>query len=92
MNFPTTPTLVAVRTTNAKLIKYPGHDEWTELFDLAADPFETRNLIRDPAHRDLLERMSAEFDRQAKATGFVIPAYAHNPADAPTKKGKKKKE
>ena len=90
-NFPTTPSLVAVRTTTAKLIKYPGHDEWTELFDLAADPYETKNLVRDPSRRDLLEKMNAEFDRQAKATAYVIPSYAHNPADAPTKKGRKKK-
>jgi len=36
--FPTTPTTVAVRTATAKLIRYPGHDEWTELFDLSAVP------------------------------------------------------
>ena len=39
------PTVLAVRTDTAKLIKYPGHDEWTELFDLAADPYETKNLV-----------------------------------------------
>ena len=89
--FPSTPTLVAVRTTNAKLIKYPGHDEWTELFDLARDPYETRNLARDPQHRDLLARLSAEFDAQVKATGFVIPEYADKPgAPAPNADGKKK--
>jgi arylsulfatase A-like enzyme len=89
-NFPTTPTLVAVRTHTAKLIKYPGHDEWTELFDLARDPYETRNLARSPQHRDLLARMQAEFDRQVQATQFHIPAYAHKPGDAlPAKKKKK---
>lgn len=77
--FPTTPTLVAVRTTNAKLIKYPGHDEWTELFDLSADPYETRNLARDPAQKDLLARMNAEFDQQVKATEFRVPVYADQP-------------
>jgi len=45
------PTVFAVRTETAKLIRYPGHDEWTELFDLAADPCETRNLVKDPAGR-----------------------------------------
>ena len=43
-NFPRTPTTLAVRTETAKLIKYPGHEDWTELFDLTTDPGETQNL------------------------------------------------
>lgn len=70
------PTVLAVRTDKAKIIKYPGHDDWTELFDLAADPYETKNLVRDPAAKDLLTRMQAEFDRQAKAVDFRIPDFA----------------
>ncbi len=41
------PTVTAVRTEKAKLIRYPGHEEWTELFDLSADPFEIHNRIAD---------------------------------------------
>jgi len=40
-----------VRTPTAKLIKYQDHDEWTELFDLAPDPYETKNLFNDPSVR-----------------------------------------
>ena len=69
-------TMLAVRTDKAKLIKYPGHDDWTELFDLAADPYETKNLARDPAGKELLTRTQTEFDRQAKAVDFRIPDYA----------------
>ena len=68
--------MLAVRSERAKLIKYPGHDEWTELFDLASDPYETKNLAADPAARDLLVTMQAEFDRQAAAVDFRVPAYA----------------
>lgn len=92
--FPTTPTLVAVRTADAKLVKYAGHDEWTELFDLAQDPYETKNLATDPAHKALLARMQAEFDGQVKATQYHIPDYADKPGvgDQPAvKKGGKKK-
>lgn len=98
--FPGTPTTLAVRTEDAKLIKYPGHEEWTELFDLKADPLEMKNLAGDPAAKDLLTRMQAEFDRQAKAVAFRMPDYADKPGATPAgpkggkkggKKGKKKK-
>jgi arylsulfatase A-like enzyme len=85
-----TPTVLAVRTDAAKLIRYPGHDEWTELFDLKNDPFEKKNLTRDPAHKDLLEQTQAEFDRQAKAVKFRIPEYADKPGQE-IKKGAKGK-
>ena len=93
--FPATPTLVAVRTADAKLVKYPGHEQWTELFDLARDPYETKNLVADPAHKDLLARMQAEFDQQVKLTQYRIPDYADKPGtgDQPAaKKGGKKKK
>ena len=76
------PTVLAVRTTTAKLIRYPGHDDWTELFDLTRDPYETRNLIADPAARDLRHEMEAEFDRQSKLVQFRVPPTADPPPDA----------
>jgi len=86
-----TPTVTAVRTDTAKLIKYPGHDEWTELFDLKADPYELKNLARDAAHKELLAQMQAEYDRQAKAVAFEVPSFADQPdADASVPKTKKK--
>lgn len=48
------PDVVAFRTTTHKLITYPGHDDWTEVFDLVADPYETQNLVQDS---DLLEEL-----------------------------------
>jgi arylsulfatase A-like enzyme len=73
---PVTPTIVAVRTADAKLIKYPGHEEWTELYDLRGDPYETRNLAASPAHRELLGRMKQEHARQVRESDFRIPARA----------------
>ncbi len=74
-----TPTTTAVRTQSAKLIKYPGHDDWTEVFDLAADPYETKNLAADPAHAELRKSLEAEYDRQAKTIAFRIPEFADVP-------------
>lgn len=70
--FPT-PTVFAVRTPAAKLIIYPGHDDWTELYDLRADPHEMQNLADDPAHANMRQRMQAEFDRQATKVGLPLP-------------------
>ncbi len=75
-NYEQIPTVLAVRTERAKLIKYPGHDDWTELFDLAADPYETKDLATDPAAKDLLAALEAEYDKQAAAVDFRIPDYA----------------
>jgi arylsulfatase A-like enzyme len=68
--YPQTPTLFAVRTATAKLITYPEHEEWTELFDLKADPYETKNLAADPSLKALLVQMHQELARQRDAVGF----------------------
>jgi arylsulfatase A-like enzyme len=74
-----TPTVLAVRTDSAKIIKYLGHDEWTEVFDLKADPYEKTNLANDPSHKNLRGRMEAEFARQKEAVIFRVPEYADVP-------------
>jgi hypothetical protein len=71
-----TPTIVGVRAANAKLVKYEGHDEWTEVFDLAVDPYELKNLAADPA---AVAKLSAEFDAQVKATNYAVPPDADKP-------------
>ncbi len=71
------PTVMAVRTDDAKLIRYPGHEEWTEMFDLKADPYETQEPGRGPGPpANCAERLEAEFERQKKAVGFRVPPYA----------------
>jgi arylsulfatase A-like enzyme len=74
-----TPTTTAVRTETAKLIKYPGHDEWTEVFDLKTDPYETKNLATDPNYAELRKSLEAEYERQARAINFRIPDFADMP-------------
>ncbi|MBI5832544.1 MAG: sulfatase-like hydrolase/transferase [Armatimonadetes bacterium] len=79
--FRTTPTVTAVRTEEAKLIKYPGHPEWTELFDLKADPFELNNLDGKPQGAALREQLDQEYGACVEAIGWKIPDYADKVAD-----------
>jgi arylsulfatase A-like enzyme len=76
--FPT-PTVTAVRTETAKLVKYPGREEWTELFDLVKDPYETKNLRSDPGAASLRSELEAEYERQKAAVDFRIPPFADDP-------------
>jgi arylsulfatase A-like enzyme len=73
------PDITAVRTADAKLIKYPGHKAWTELFDLKADPYEIHNLIDDPAAAALKAKMLAEHDRLSKEVGHRVPPFVSRP-------------
>ncbi len=66
----TTPGVLAVRTTTHKLNVYPGHEDWTEVFDLREDSYETRNLVAD---RALRAQLQARFDAEAKAVSFRWP-------------------
>jgi arylsulfatase A-like enzyme len=70
------PQTLAVRTETAKYIEYPGHPEWTELFDLKADPYETHNLVSASGSADLLRQMREKFAEQKAAVKFQVPAYA----------------
>jgi arylsulfatase A-like enzyme len=81
-NFPGTPTVTALRTDDAVLIRYPGNDKWTEMFDLKRDPYQLTNLIQDAGSAELRRRLEGEYDRQARASDFRIPDFA----DVPDKK------
>ncbi|MBA4062445.1 MAG: hypothetical protein C0501_01825 [Isosphaera sp.] len=69
-----TPTTTAVRTAAHKLIRYRDRPEWTELFDLAADPYETKNRFAAPALAEVRAALEKEHDRLAKELGYAVPA------------------
>ncbi len=68
-----TPTCVGVRTATAKLVHYHGKPEVTEAFDLAEDPYETRNLAADAA---FTKPLRAELNRLAAKVNYELPAEA----------------
>jgi arylsulfatase A-like enzyme len=67
-----TPTMTAVRTATHKLLKYRGKPEWSELFDLATDPFETKNLYADPKHAETRAKLEREHERLVKELGYAV--------------------
>lgn len=73
-----TPTCVGVRTDTAKLVRYKGHPEWIEYFNLSEDPYELNNLAGDPA---VTAELSLELDRLIKEVDYT---------DAPKKKRRMK--
>jgi arylsulfatase A-like enzyme len=80
------PTVLAIRTEKQKLITYPGHDEWTEVFDLANDPYETKNLAGDTS---LLDDLRARFDAESKAVQFRMPELPASPKKPPANRPKR---
>ena len=68
-----TPNLAGVRTTTLKLVKYPGHPEWTEMFDLTKDPYEINNLAGNP---EAVQKLEAELKARAKEVDYEFPKDA----------------
>ena len=70
---PFVPSILALRTRDAKLIRYPDHPEWTELFDLARDPMEIGDLAADPAHATQRARLEQQLDALDSELGPRAP-------------------
>ena len=68
-----TPTMTGVRTTTHKLLKYRDHPEWSELFDLTADPFETKNIYADAKHAEIRTQLENEHGRLIKDLKYAVP-------------------
>jgi arylsulfatase A-like enzyme len=80
------PTVLALRTTTHKLITYPGHEEWTEVFDVEQDPYELKNLV---SNKTMVQQLHQEFDAQAKAVEFRMPDQPANNDRPAGKRGRK---
>ncbi len=75
-NFPQTPTMHAIRTKRFKYIHYYGIWDIDELYDIQADPHETRNLAYDENYRDVVRQLNKRlFDMLEQTGGMYIPLY-----------------
>lgn len=68
----------AVRDEHWKLIRYPRIDH-AQLFDLAADPHETRNLAADPAHAGRVGELTELLRDWQRRVGDDAPLAAAEP-------------
>ncbi|HUT23602.1 MAG TPA: sulfatase/phosphatase domain-containing protein, partial [Sumerlaeia bacterium] len=72
----------AVRRGRWKLLRYPQAGV-TQLFDLQADPHETKNLADDPAYAGKVEEMTVRMTEQQELFGDAQPLRVEdaNPAE-----------
>lgn len=80
--FPHTPTTFAIESGTAKYIQYHGVWDTEELYDLASDPDEMKNLIDDPAWRErrieLRDKLHAGL---ARSNGDNVIPYTERSAE-----------
>ena len=71
----------SLRDDRWKLIRLPQINR-TQLFDLKADPRETRDLADDPSHRQTIQRMMTLLAAEQKRYGDTLPLTSENPQPA----------
>ena len=76
-NYPQTPTMHALRGDRFKYIHYYGLWDTDELYNIADDPLETKNLIADESHKATAQAMNDElFKVLAETGGMYLPLNA----------------
>jgi N-acetylglucosamine-6-sulfatase len=68
-SLPVVPDILAVRMANRKYVTYPDDPDEDELYDLATDPAEMRNLARRPEWAATREGMRTELAQLLRSTG-----------------------
>jgi N-acetylglucosamine-6-sulfatase len=76
-NFPQSPTVFSLRGDRYKYITYYGLWDADELYDLQADPAESKNLLYDPQFRSVATQMEQRlYEMMAELGGMEIPLNA----------------
>jgi arylsulfatase A-like enzyme len=71
----------AVRDDRWKLIRYPQIDR-TQLFDLEADPYETKNLASQPGHAGKVAELTVLLEKEMRHDGDPAPLTVQQPKPA----------
>lgn len=65
------PDILTLRCADGrKITRYPADPGWTEFFDVARDPYETRNLARLPESEPTLRELGKHLDQAAADARF----------------------
>ena len=74
--FPQTPTMFALRGDQFKYIHYYGVWDSNELYDIKADPLETKNLVTSEGHQQVVNQLRSQlFEILKETSGMYIPLY-----------------
>jgi arylsulfatase A-like enzyme len=75
-----TDTQRSIRDQHYKLIRYPKIN-YSQLFDLQADPHELKNLAADPGHARTLRRMMSVLKQTQVQYGDTCPLSCEHPGE-----------
>ena len=67
-NTPRVPSWQAVQTATHKYVHYTDENGLDEMYDLAADKYEMKNVLADPKYAGTLVKLKAEMERLKQAT------------------------
>ena len=70
-NFPSTPTLFAIRTDRYKFVYHHGIWDRDAFFDLETDPIERHNLIDVPAYQESIRSLRTQLFHELSASGAL---------------------
>lgn len=76
------PRMVGVRTDQWKYVRYPDIDDLDEMYDLAADQYEMKNLAYSPEHKPKRDELDAEVTRLMRETGYKNAQQPIDPVPA----------
>ena len=66
MNEPRIPNSECIRTEEWKLIRYPIHPEYVELYNLKTDPWEEHNLAEKPEYKKQILQFQEQCNRKIR--------------------------